>query len=225
MQTIECYQVTHSLFGCTAREASFPFLSLFQTVMELNHYNKYQTSWICLKPVTADFSFRFWNMNKRSDWSIQRVSLYLQYRFCLSAEFFEVRTGLALNHTGLAAPTAVSACWHIGCGHGSAGYTTAHFWCSACSALSSRYWSMDVTTAQNNGSVYVFEELQRRKYFILFITHHKSESHRGRLNIKNEHRKYSKCNGVEKVMPTLLCHESEHSCWLWTYFQVVKLEN
>lgn len=140
--------------------------------MELNHYNKYQTSWICLKPVTADFSFHFWNMNKRSDWSIQWVSLYLQYRFCVSAEFFEVRTGLALNHTGLAAPTAVSACWHIGCGHGSAGHTTAHFWCSACSVLSSRYWSMDVTTAQNNGSVYVFEELQRRKYFILFISLH-----------------------------------------------------
>lgn len=80
MQTIECYHVTHSVFWYTAREASFTFLSLFRIVMELNHYNKYLTRSV-LKLVKANFSFHFWNMKKRSDQSIQWVSLYLQYRF------------------------------------------------------------------------------------------------------------------------------------------------
>lgn len=39
--------------------SKIPSHSLFHIVMELNHYNKYQNRWICLKPVTADSSFHF----------------------------------------------------------------------------------------------------------------------------------------------------------------------
>lgn len=146
MQTIESCHMLSPWVQCKGSKS--PSLSLFHTVMELNHYNKYPNSRICLKPVTAYFSFHLQSVNKRSDWWIQCISIY---RFYLSAEFFEVRTGLALNHTGLAAPTAVSACCYVGCGHGSAGHFTAHFWCSACPFLPSRYQSIDVTMAHNNG--------------------------------------------------------------------------
>jgi len=49
---------TPFLGALESTEAS-PFLSLFHTVLELNHYNKYKNSWICLKSLIVDFSYHF----------------------------------------------------------------------------------------------------------------------------------------------------------------------